>query len=114
MNPDLGTLVTALYVRIDDVVTQNPHWAPRRPVVGFAPELSEAELVTLTVLSAHMRWPQRRSAAACRVRAASRSARAAAGRGIGRYGIRESQRFPPASQPPRWCLRQCRLRGPCR
>ncbi len=52
MNPDLDTLVTALYVRIDDLLASNPHWAPQRPVVGIAPRLSDAELVTLAVLSA--------------------------------------------------------------
>ena len=52
MNPDLDTLVTALYVRIDDLLAENPHWAPRRPAVGFAPKLSDAELVTLAVVSA--------------------------------------------------------------
>ena len=52
MNPDLDTLATALYVRIDDLLAQNPGWAPERPVVGFAPKLSDAELVTLTVISA--------------------------------------------------------------
>ena len=52
MGPDLDTLATALYVRIDDLLAQNPHWAPERPVVGFAPKLSDAELVTLAVISA--------------------------------------------------------------
>ena len=52
MNPDLDTLVTALYVRIDDLSAENPHWVPRRPAVGFAPNLSDAELVTLAVVSA--------------------------------------------------------------
>ena len=52
MNPDLDTLVTALYVRVDDLLAENPYWAPRRPVVGFAPKLSDAELVTLAVISA--------------------------------------------------------------
>ncbi len=52
MGPDLDTLATALYVRIDDLLAQNPGWAPRRPVVGFAPKLSDAELVTLAVISA--------------------------------------------------------------
>ncbi len=51
MGPD-DTLATALYVRIDDLLAQNPHWAPERPVVGFAPKLSDAELVTLAVISA--------------------------------------------------------------
>ncbi len=52
MNPDLDTLAAALYVRIDDLLAQNPGWAPRRPVAGFAPKLSDAELVTLAVISA--------------------------------------------------------------
>ncbi len=52
MNPDLDTLVCALYVRIDDLLAANPHWAPERPAVGIAPRLSDAELVTLAVLSA--------------------------------------------------------------
>ena len=52
MGPDLDTLATALYVRIDDLLAQNPGLAPERPVVGFAPKLSDAELVTLAVISA--------------------------------------------------------------
>ena len=52
MNPDLDTLVTALHVRIDDLLAQNPGWAPKRPAVGFAPKLSDAELITLAVVSA--------------------------------------------------------------
>ncbi len=50
MNPDLDTLVTALYVKIDDLLASNPQWLPQRPVVGIAPRLSDAELVTLAVL----------------------------------------------------------------
>ena len=52
MNPDLDTLVTALYVRIDDLLIAHREWAPPRPAVGFAPRLSDAELVTLAVLQA--------------------------------------------------------------
>ena len=52
MNPDLDTLATALYVRIDDLLVAHPQWAPERPTVGIAPELSDAELVTLAVLQA--------------------------------------------------------------
>ena len=52
MGPDLDTLATALYVRIDDLLADNPDWAPERPAVGFAPRLSDAELVTLAVISA--------------------------------------------------------------
>ncbi len=52
MNPDLDTLVTALYVTIDDLLLAHPEWAPRRPAVGIAPGLSDAELVSLAVLQA--------------------------------------------------------------
>ena len=52
MNPDLDTLVTALYVTVDDLLVAHPQWAPPRPAVGFAPELSDAELVSLAVLGA--------------------------------------------------------------
>ena len=43
--------MTALYVWIDDLLAQNPGLAPERPVVGFAPKLSDAELITLAVVS---------------------------------------------------------------
>ena len=52
MNPDLDTFMTALDVRVDDLLAAHPEWAPERPVVGFAPRLSDAELVTLAVLQA--------------------------------------------------------------
>ena len=52
MGPDLDNLATALYVRIDDLLAEKPGWAPRRPEVGFAPKLTDAELVTLAVSSA--------------------------------------------------------------
>jgi hypothetical protein len=49
---ELDTLAIALYVRIDDVLKAQPQLAPWRPKVGIAPRLSDAELVTLAVLSA--------------------------------------------------------------
>ena len=52
MNPDLDTLATSLYVIIDDLLIENPGWAPQRPAVGIVPRLSDAELVTLAVLQA--------------------------------------------------------------
>ncbi len=52
MNPDLDTLVTALYVTVDDLLVAHPQWAPERPAVGIAPELSDAELVALAALQA--------------------------------------------------------------
>jgi hypothetical protein len=52
VNADLDTLATALYVTIDDDLAIHPEWAPLRPVVGIAPRLSDAELLTLAVLQA--------------------------------------------------------------
>jgi hypothetical protein len=49
---DLDTLATALYVRTDDLLKESPQIAPLRPTVGIAPQLSDAELVTLAVLQA--------------------------------------------------------------
>jgi hypothetical protein len=49
---DLDTLATALYVKIDDLLKAVPELAPWRPVVGIAPQLTDAELVTLAVLQA--------------------------------------------------------------
>ena len=56
MNPELDTLATALYTTIDDLLIENPHWKPERPKVGIAPQLSDAELVTLAVLQAVLRF----------------------------------------------------------
>ncbi len=55
MNPDLDTLVTSLYVTVDDLLIENPHWAPQRPVVNIPPKLSDAELITLAVIGALLR-----------------------------------------------------------
>ena len=49
MNPDLDTLVTALYATIDDLLIENPHWVPQRPEVGITPKLSDAEPATIAV-----------------------------------------------------------------
>ncbi|WP_405085423.1 IS982 family transposase [Microbispora sp. NBC_01389] len=51
MTKDLNTLATALFVKIDDAVKTWPDLAPWRPKVGIAPTLSDAELVTLAVMS---------------------------------------------------------------
>jgi hypothetical protein len=52
VDTDLDTLATALYVKIDDLLTAAPQWTPQRPAVGISPKLSDAELVTLAVLQA--------------------------------------------------------------
>jgi len=52
VDADLDTLVTALYVTIDDLLKTAPQLAPWRPRVGIPPKLSDAELVTLAVMQA--------------------------------------------------------------
>ncbi len=52
MTKDLDTLATALYVKIDDHLIAFPDLAPQRPRAGIKPTLSDAELVTLAVMSA--------------------------------------------------------------
>jgi Transposase DDE domain len=52
VDADLDTLATALYVRIDDLLKTEPGRAPWRPDVGIVPEISDAELLTLSVLQA--------------------------------------------------------------
>jgi Transposase DDE domain len=52
MNPDLDALATRLYVTVDDLLINHPEWAPERPAVGIAPQLTEAELITLAVIQA--------------------------------------------------------------
>ena len=56
MNPNLDTLATTVYVTVDDLLIQHPEWAPERPVVGIAPRLSDAELVTLAVIQSLLRY----------------------------------------------------------
>ena len=50
VDADLGTLATALYARVDDMLKDRPELVPWRPRVGIAPRLSDAELITLAVL----------------------------------------------------------------
>jgi len=50
MDTDLDTLATALYVRVDDLLRDRPELVPPRPRIGLRPKLSDAELVTLSVL----------------------------------------------------------------
>jgi hypothetical protein len=51
-NENVDTLATALYVRTDDLLKQNPDLAPWRPEIGLHPRLTDAELVTLAVMQA--------------------------------------------------------------
>ena len=57
---NLDTLATALYVRVDDALKASPELAPWRPPVGIAPTLSDAELITLTVISALLGYTSER------------------------------------------------------
>jgi hypothetical protein len=52
VHTDLDTLVIALYVTIDETLQANPNLRPWRPVVGIAPKLTDAELLTLAVAQA--------------------------------------------------------------
>ena len=52
MNADLDALATALYVTVDDMLITNPDLVPERPAIGITPLLSDAELVTLSVIQA--------------------------------------------------------------
>jgi hypothetical protein len=52
VDADLDTLATVLYVKTDELLQQAPQLAPWRPRVGIPPKLSDAELVTLTVMQA--------------------------------------------------------------
>jgi hypothetical protein len=52
VNNDIETLATALYVKIDDMLEAWPDLALPRPATGIAPTLSDAELLTLAVMSA--------------------------------------------------------------
>jgi hypothetical protein len=49
---ELESLATALYVKTDDLLKSSPHLAPWRPMVGIAPQLTDAELVTLAMMQA--------------------------------------------------------------
>jgi len=52
MDADLDTLATALYVKIDDLLKDSPQRVPWRPTIGFAPKITDAELLTLAVMAA--------------------------------------------------------------
>lgn len=60
MTNNLDTLATALYARIDDELKASPWLAPARPSVGIAPTLSDAELLTLAVMSALLGYTSER------------------------------------------------------
>ena len=52
MDADLDTLATALYVTADDLLKRHPEQIPPRPGVGFVPQITDAEMLTLAVMQA--------------------------------------------------------------
>jgi Transposase DDE domain len=52
VNKAIETLATALYVKIDDMLKDWPDLAPPRPATTTAVTVSDAELLTMTVMSA--------------------------------------------------------------
>ncbi|GAA4205934.1 hypothetical protein GCM10023074_45730 [Microbispora amethystogenes] len=68
MTKDLDTLATALYVKVDDYLIAFPDLAPERPPIGIRPSLSDAELVTMAVLSALLGFTSERAGCATPVR----------------------------------------------
>lgn len=65
MDTDLDTLATALYVTADDLLKAHPEQLPGRPAVGIEPLISDAELIVLSAMQAHLgyrseaRWLRR-------------------------------------------------------
>ena len=56
MHVDLDTLATALYVKIDDELKASPQLSRWRPKVGIAPKITDAELITVSVLQVLLRY----------------------------------------------------------
>jgi hypothetical protein len=52
VDKEIETLATALYVKVDDMLKEWPHLRPPRPATGTPLTLSDAELLTLAVMSA--------------------------------------------------------------
>lgn len=52
MDTDRDTLAAALYVGADELLKAHPERLPSRPRVGLAPRISDAEIVTLSVMQA--------------------------------------------------------------
>jgi hypothetical protein len=70
VDADLDTHATALYVRTDDLLKLYPEQVPYRPQVGIAPQISDAEIITLSVMQALLghgsqaRWLRHRASQA--------------------------------------------------
>ncbi len=57
MHVDLDTLATALYVKIDDAMKARPELNRWRPKVGIPPKITDAELITVSVMQALLGYP---------------------------------------------------------
>ncbi len=60
MDADLDTLATALYVTTDDLLKAHPERMPPRPMSGFQPQITDAEVITLAVMQALLQIPTER------------------------------------------------------
>jgi len=60
VDTDLDTLATALYVTCDDLLATYPEHRPWRPAGGFDPAISDAEMITLAVMSALLGYTSER------------------------------------------------------
>jgi Transposase DDE domain len=56
VDADLDTLATALYVQVDDLLKASPQHAPWRPAIGFTPQITDAEMITLAVMQALLQY----------------------------------------------------------
>ncbi len=52
MDADLDTLATALCACTDDLLKSHPERVPYRPEVGIAPQIGDAEIITVSVMQA--------------------------------------------------------------
>jgi len=56
----LDALAVALYVTIDDLLDAHPEQGPPRPGGGFAVQISDAELLTLSVMASMLQFTSER------------------------------------------------------
>ncbi len=60
MDTGLDALAVALYVTIDDLLDAHPEQGPPRPGGGFAVQISDAELLTLSVMASMLQFTSER------------------------------------------------------
>lgn len=52
VDTDLDTLATAFYAAANDLLKAHPERIPYRPRIGISPRISDAELLTLSIMQA--------------------------------------------------------------